>query len=118
MLTSTILCIALAAPSLAQFAATTTFTFTGNTLPTGLSASDWIVPKNPDTPAKFDHLFVPENVRVRNGFLELLVPGGQTENPIRSAEVFTWFNVLYGSVRTYAILTEEPGVCNGMPWPL
>ncbi|KAF2163715.1 glycoside hydrolase family 16 protein, partial [Zasmidium cellare ATCC 36951] len=65
-------------------------------------------------PAVYDHLFVPENARVQDGFLELVVPGGQTENPIRSAEVFTWFNVLYGSVRTYAILTEEPGVCNGM----
>lgn len=71
-----------------------------------------------DAAAKLGHVFVPDNVRVRDGFLELLVLGGQTQNPIRSAEVFTWFYVLYGSVRTYAILTEEPDGCYGMSRPL
>ena len=74
------------------------------------------MPKDPDPPAVYDHLFVPENVRVRNVFLELVVPGGQTTSPLQCAEVSTDFEVLYASVTTYAILTDEAGVCNGEHW--
>ncbi|KAF7197864.1 Beta-glucanase [Pseudocercospora fuligena] len=96
--------------ALAQtFASTTTFDFAGNTFPTGLVKSDWPVEDEP-----LSRLLVPENVRVQDGFMELLVPGGQSESPILCAEVATEFRVQSASVRTYAILTDEHGVVNGM----
>ncbi|EME82290.1 glycoside hydrolase family 16 protein, partial [Pseudocercospora fijiensis CIRAD86] len=98
-----------------QFASTTTFTFTGDTLPTGLVVSnDTIDDRSGDSSAKFNHKFNPQNVQIQNGFLELIVPGGQTISPLQCAEVSTDFEVLYASVSTYAILTDEAGVCNGM----
>ena len=94
------------------FAATTTFVFTSSTLPTGLVIdTDLISGGSPDL---LDHKFDEKNVAVNDGFLELTVPGGQTGDVISCAEVATDFNVLYGSVRTYAVLTETAGVCNGM----
>lgn len=94
-----------------QYAATKTFTFPGSTLPAGLYASTYKVGK---AGAPLAHKFDAENVKVRNGFLELVVPGGQQgKSTISSAEVETTFTALYGSVRTWAVLTETPGVCNG-----
>lgn len=58
--------------------------------------------------------FVTTNVLVADGFLELLVPGGQTTSPYQCAQVQTVENtILYASVRTTAILAAEPGVVNG-----
>lgn len=95
--------------SLAQtFASTTTFDFASNSFPTGLVKSEWPVEDKP-----YSRLFVSENVRVQNGFMELVVPGGQTQDPILCAEVATKFRVRSASVRTHAILTDEHGVVNG-----
>ncbi|KAK3697073.1 hypothetical protein LTR37_017671 [Vermiconidia calcicola] len=92
------------------FAASTTFSFAGKTLPTGLRKSSGPI-SDPDF---LDHTFAKKNVAVKGGFLQLTVPGGQTGESISSAEVYTDFEMKYGSVRTWAILTETPGVCNGM----
>ncbi|EME47136.1 glycoside hydrolase family 16 protein [Dothistroma septosporum NZE10] len=101
--------------ALAQWASTTTFTFEGNTLPTGLVVStDTINDRGSNSDAKFNHQFNASNVQVQDGYLELAVPGGQTTSPIQCAEVSTDFEVMYASVSTYAILVEEAGVCNGM----
>ncbi|KAK4629151.1 hypothetical protein CLAFUW4_08507 [Fulvia fulva] len=101
--------------ALAQWASTTTFTFDGNALPTGLVASpDTVKDKESNLDATFDHQFNVSNVQVQDGYLELRVPGGQTTSPIQCAEVSTDFEVMYASVMTYAILVDEPGVCNGM----
>lgn len=116
MLTSSFIVSALAVPLMAQYASKTTFTFPGNTLPTGLTVSTYPVYEDKVTDGqgpKYDRIFERQNVVVRNGFMELRVPGGQTTSPISCAEVGTTFEVQYGSIRTYAILAEEPGVCNG-----
>ena len=94
-----------------SFAASTTWTFTGNTLPSGLMVdTDFIARDQPDF---LDHKFDAKNVAVKDGFLQLTVPGGQTGDVISSAEIATTFELLYGSVTTYAILTDTAGVCNG-----
>lgn len=116
MLSSSLILSALVAPIMAQYASRTTFTFPGNTIPTGLTISEYPVYEdkvaNGQGP-KYDRIFERKNVVVRNGFMELRVPGGQTKNPISCAEVGTTFEVQYGSIKTFAILAEEPGVCNG-----
>jgi hypothetical protein len=86
-----------------EFSEHRTFLF-DNGLPAGLRPSNW--------PAG-NTLYRPENVNVRDGYLELLVNGGQTIGPFTSGEVVTDFNVASASVRTVAILTEPAGVCNG-----
>lgn len=96
----------------AQFAATTTFDFASNAKPTDLRISTDLIEDN--TPGLLSHKFDEQNVVFRDGFMELIVPGGQSgKQVISSAEIATDFDVLYGSVRTYAILTETAGVCNG-----
>ena len=83
-------------------------------MPTGLRVStDYIGAGDPDL---LSHQFEESNVVVEDGYLQLIVPGGQEgESVISTAEITTDFDILYGSVSTYAILTEEPGVCNGLP---
>ena len=90
-------------------------TFTGSVLPNWLIASDNTVQDTSSNPnALYDHTFVPSNVAVSGGYLNLKVPGGQTSGPIRSAEVATSIsNILYASVRVNTILTSEPGVVDG-----
>jgi hypothetical protein len=99
----------------AQWASTTTFTFDGETLPTGLVISTDLVEDTASdgSTAKFDHQFNASNVQVSDGFLQLTVPGGQTTSPIQCGEVSTDFEVLHASVSTFAILTNESGICNG-----
>lgn len=107
-----LLLLSMSAPSLAQtqsYAASTTFTFGGNALPTGLTASNYIVTDSPK-----HHRFIPQNAYVSGGYLDLLVNGGQEhESVVLSAEVTTDFKVESASVETHAILSNEPGVCNG-----
>jgi hypothetical protein len=101
----------MAAPmALAQsYASTTTFTFAGAALPTGLVASNWPVGKAP-----YQHEYKPDNAVVSDGFLNLIVNGGQQDNDIIcSAEVSTDFTVASARVETHAILSNVPGVCNG-----
>ncbi|KXT01771.1 hypothetical protein AC579_6365 [Pseudocercospora musae] len=104
-----------AIPAVAQFASTTTFAFTSDTLPTGLViSSDTIDDSSGHSSATFNHQFDAENVQVKDGYLKLIVPGGRTTSTLQCAEVSTEFEVLYASVSTYAVLTDEAGVCNGM----
>jgi hypothetical protein len=96
------------------FTNTHTFTFSGSSLPSGLAASDWEISDAP--PAPYHHTFSPNNVKIANGVMKLIVPGGQTGPSISSAEVSTTAaigNILYASVRTTAILGGVPGSCNG-----
>lgn len=90
-----------------QFDNHLSFSFDGDSLPDGLTASDY---GSGDGPG-----YKPANAVVSDGYLQLTVPGGQTEKPYWGGEVSTdVFNILYASVRTVAILTEPAGVCNGM----
>lgn len=89
-----------------KFANKKVWTFNGKNLPEGLYASDYPVGKT--------HVFTPSGVKLRNGYLELNVPGGQKAKPYKAAEVATEMeNIMYASVRTTAILSEPAGVCNG-----
>lgn len=95
-----------------QFSASKTFTFTGSTLPAGLQIDTGLIGKT--KPSLLNHRFDKKNVAVKDGFLQLTVPGGQSgQKTISSAEVATTFDMLYGSVTTWAILTDTAGVCNG-----
>jgi hypothetical protein len=78
------------------------------------------VPDRANNPnALYDHSFTPDNVAIENGYLVLTVPGGQNTSPILCAEVQTVAtNIQYASVRTTAILTQEPGVVDGELGPL
>jgi hypothetical protein len=98
--------------ALAQsYASTTTFTFAGAALPTGLVASNWNIGDAP-----YQHEYKPENAVVSGGFLNLIVNGGQEgDEVITSGEISTDFTVASARVETYAILSNVPGVCNGMP---
>jgi len=81
-----------------------------NTLPDGLIASNYDVGNPP-----YQTNYSPSNAVVRDGYLELIVPGGQGSGGISSGQVeMTESNILYASVRTVAILSQPAGVCNGM----
>jgi hypothetical protein len=113
MFSTSIFLLPLAAAPLAlaqEYASTTTFEFLGSTLPTGLSASEYKVGKIPN-----QHEYLPSNVEVSGGFLNLKVKGGQSgaAGPICGAEVTTDFTIASARVETYAILSEVPGVVNG-----
>lgn len=112
MISSSILILPLVTAPLAlaqEYASTTTFEFSGSTLPTGLSTSNYKVGKVPN-----QHEYVPANVDVSGGFLNIIVNGGQsTDSAISSGEVVTDFTIASARVETYAILTEVPGVVNG-----
>jgi beta-glucanase (GH16 family) len=112
MFSPSILILSLTAAPLAlaqEYASTTTFEFSGSTLPTGLSASNYKVGKIPN-----QHEYMSNNVEVSGGFLNLKVNGGQsTDTAVCSGEVVTDFTISSASVETYAILTEVPGVVNG-----
>ncbi|KZL82021.1 glycoside hydrolase family 16 protein [Colletotrichum incanum] len=79
----------------------------GSNIPDGLRASSYPVGDN--------YVFVPQNAYIAGGYLNLKVDGGQKAKPYRSGEVVTTAtNIKYASVRTVAIFSEPPGVCNGM----
>lgn len=93
-----------------EYASTTTFSFAGAALPTGLVASNWSIGEAP-----YQHEYIPDNALVQDGFLNLIVGGGQEgDEVISSGEVSTTFKVSAARVETYAILTDVEGVCNGM----
>ena len=82
-----------------------TFVFDGNSLPDGLAASNY--------PAGA-HTFSSANAFVSDGYLQLKVPGGQAIGNVACGEVSTTMtNILYGSVRTVAILSRPAGTVNG-----
>lgn len=98
----------------AQFSASTTWDFAMvDAIPTDLHVSTDHIKADSDSP--MSHTFETSNVAIEDGFLVLNVPGDQAgKSDLSSAEVVTTFDMMYGSVRTWAILTEEPGVCNGI----
>jgi hypothetical protein len=100
-----------------QFSASKTWDFTGlNAVPSDLLISTDFIGKG-DAP--LNHKFDKKNVKVEDGFLQLTIPGGQTgKKTISTAEVATQFKLRYGSVTTYAILTDVAGSCNGKMIPL
>ena len=83
--------------------------------PTDLQRSGYPVFDTVGNPnAVYNHSYVPENVVLADGYMVLTVPGGQNTSPILCAEVQTVAtNIQYASVRTTAILTQEPGVVDG-----
>ena len=88
----------------------TTFTFDGQALPSGLSVSNYQAGQ---------HYFSPSNAAVTGGYLQLKVPGGQAIGNVSSGEVVTNVNnILYGSFRVYAILSQPAGIVNGAQCPL
>jgi len=99
-------------PSLGTFTNFANYTFGNldNTLPAGLAASD-------DTTVgdlPYSQVYEASNVVVRDGFMQLMVPGGQTEAPYSSAQVMTEeTDIMYASVRTTAILASPAGTVNG-----
>jgi len=94
----------------AQFAASTTWDFAGlTTLPSGLAPADYPIADAVPTPRVFD----PANVYVEDGSLVLKVQAYSGSGPISCGEIATTFNISYGSIRTWAVLTEVPGVVNG-----
>ncbi len=115
-------------PEVGTYKNKATYTFGGNTLPTGLLPSDYGVQDRHSKTINqipYNHRFDPDNVRVTDGFLSLTVPGGQkpgsssdddTESvPISCAEIVTGEgNIRYASVRTRAIFSKEPGSCHGL----
>ncbi|KAI8270448.1 hypothetical protein K4K58_010946 [Colletotrichum sp. SAR11_239] len=79
---------------------------TGTTLPSGLYRSTYSVGT---------HTYEAANAVVSGGYLNLIVPGGQTAQPYKCGEVVTTVaNIKYASVRTVAIFSEPAGVCNGI----
>lgn len=67
-----------------------------------------------DTPAPYNHSFVPANVAVSGGYLRISVPGGQKTSPIKCGEVTTLESkIKYASVRTYARFSSAPGTVQG-----
>ena len=90
-----------------QFNNHASWSFTGSSIPSGLEVSNYGIGGN--------RVFLPQNAYVQNGYLNLLVNGGQTAMPYKCAEVVTSVsNIKYASVRTVAVFTEPAGVCNGM----
>jgi hypothetical protein len=91
----------------AQFDNHATYTFDGlSDLPAGLDRSLDVIGST--------HKYIAENVFVRDGYLQLLVNGGQTSMPYTGGQVVTSeHNIFHASVRTVAILSEPKGVCNG-----
>ena len=109
-------------PGVGVFTKRAVYTFEGDKLPAGLLASDYSVDcrgRPPPNQALYNERFAPANVKVANGFLNLLVPGGQqptsdNKYEISCAEVTTReANIQNGSFRTIAIFCAEPGTCHG-----
>ncbi|KAI1788610.1 concanavalin A-like lectin/glucanase [Ganoderma leucocontextum] len=83
-----------------------------------LYVSAYEVPTNyPSVPTAdpFPHLFVKENVDIKNGYLTLKVSGATAQGAaVPSAEVGTYdSSILYGTFKTVAIASPVPGVCHG-----
>lgn len=99
------------------FMQSATYTFPGTTLPSGLIASSDQLIRDQANGAPYNHIFQNSNVFVKDGHLNIKVPGAQTpasapDQAISSGEVFTEVSdILYASVRTHAIFSSEPGTC-------
>lgn len=100
------------------------FTFE-NGMPSALEATNYLVK---DTDAKttgddggliYDHQFVPENVFIDDGLLNLKVSGVSRKKQkkglvIKCGEITTTeLNIKYGSIRTVAAFSSVKGTCHG-----
>lgn len=113
MLSTHIFLNVLAAPLIyaATYSKTTTFAFTGKTLPTGLVASDQLVG---DGRTGYRQQYVPKNAYLSGGYLNLLVNASHPGDTIvTSGQVKTAFTISSARVDTLAILSPVIGVCNG-----
>ena len=88
------------------------FDFSGmTTLPPGLNFEGDFIGAGV---ARFSQQYTSENIVVAGGNLQLKVPGGQSSSPITGAQVLTSDqDILYGSVRTVAMVSSVPGTCHG-----
>lgn len=97
------------------FTNSATYTFTGSSLPAGLHIPDGEEIKDRNNEAPYNHIFQASNVAIKDGYLQLKVPGGQnpgasSDYAITGGEVFTEdAGILYASVRTHAIFSTVPG---------
>lgn len=108
-------------PGVGTFANRALFTF-NNGFPDGLQISNYSNHQRGNGPSPevpYNPKFDPANVQIVNGMLALTVPGHQKPNSgtgwaLSSAEVTTAEqSILYGSVRTRAMLSPVPGTCHG-----
>ncbi|KAK9798181.1 hypothetical protein WJX73_010402 [Symbiochloris irregularis] len=89
------------------FANSITYSFENGQIPSTLQISNYAVPGS-------GHAFLPSNVAVVAGYLQLTVPGAQLPGNITGGEVSTAIqNILHGSVTVSAILSAPAGTCNG-----
>lgn len=101
------------------FTNSATYTFAGSALPAGLHVSDGVEIKDRNNGAPYNHIFKASNVAVKDGYLQVKVPGGQnpgssSDYAISAGEVFTDDSgILYASVRTHAIFSTVPGTVQG-----
>jgi len=85
-------------------------TLASGTVPSGLS----VIEEPTIGSGKYQWNTLKGNVQVNGGYMNLKVPGGQTKVPYSGAEVQTCVgNILYGSFRTRAIVSNTPGTCSG-----
>ncbi|KAI5476568.1 glycoside hydrolase family 16 protein [Pseudohyphozyma bogoriensis] len=73
-----------------------------------IAVSDYTVGTTPN-----EHAFVPDNVAIVDGVLQLTVSGGAGSGTVPSAEIATNFKVLYANITTRAKASSVPGVCHG-----
>ena len=98
------------------------YTFTGNSLPTGLTASDYGVDDSVGgSGIPYSHQFDPSNVAIADGALMLTVPGGQSPGNggyVQCAEVTTDINnIRYASTRVVAWFSGVEGTCQSESSP-
>ncbi|OAP55906.1 hypothetical protein AYL99_10058 [Fonsecaea erecta] len=107
-------------PGVGKFTHRALYTFQGHSLPDGLKKSNYSVYCKNAGDIPFNERYDPANVRCSRGLLRLTVPGGQkpskqTGYAVSCAEVTTVEeNILYGSFRTTAVFSTEPGTCHGI----
>ncbi|OAG35423.1 hypothetical protein AYO21_10373 [Fonsecaea monophora] len=107
-------------PGVGRFSKRAVYTFEEQSLPEGLMKSNYTVRCKNWTGIPFNKRFDPANVRCFKGFLRLAVPGAQkpskqTGYAVSCAEVTTVEEkILYGSFRTTAVFSTEPGTCHGV----
>lgn len=108
-------------PGVGTFDNRSLFTFDQG-FPDGLQISNYSNHQRGSGPSPeipYNPTFDPANVQIVNGMLALTVPGDQNPNnstgwEVSSAEITTAeSSILYGSVRTKAILSPVPGTCHG-----
>ncbi|KAI5207132.1 concanavalin A-like lectin/glucanase [Aureobasidium subglaciale] len=86
---------------------------TMDTLPDDLVASTYEVGSGPYAP--YAHIFNPSNIVLTRGQpMQMIVPGGQTADPLDTCQVVTRYDdVLYASVRTIAQASPVNGTVHG-----